>query len=210
METITEADTLALAEFERGHCIFNSLGVRMRTSKPDSSATGDSKCEQVVCRLRDLRLSHIDDKALAIIINSLVVSLAQFAVLEATLSIADCTKMDRTIVEKVWRGYGVTASDVKAIIYLTPQQLGLGMMRWEIGSQMGVKSDSEMLPLMTQKDKMKGSQIAFKPNQSADYFPQGEILLSEIDAIRRKEKSFVKKNLQGIVILYSPSEYKRT
>ena len=30
----------------------------------------------------------------------------------------------------------------------------------------------------------KGSQIAFKPNKSADYILQGEIILSENDAIR--------------------------
>ena len=105
MATVTEAETLVLAAFETEYCVVKSLGVRMRSDMPDSSATGASKCEEVLCRLHDLSLKHIDDKALAIIINSLVVSLAQFATLEATLSIAGCTRIVR-------RDYGLTASNM--------------------------------------------------------------------------------------------------
>ena len=99
----------------------------MRSDMPDSSATGDSKCEQVLSRLREISLINIDDKSLAIIINSLVVSLAQFAALEATLLISDCTCIDKAIVEKVRRGYGLTKSDMKEIIFLSPQNLGMGI-----------------------------------------------------------------------------------
>ena len=95
----------------------------MRSDMPDSSATGNSKCEQVLGRLRELSLKNIDDKSLAIIINSLVVSLAQFAALEANLSISNCTRLDKAIVDKVRRGYGLTKSDMKEIIFLSPQNL---------------------------------------------------------------------------------------
>ena len=124
---ITEENTIAMAAFEREHCIIKFLGVRARTDMPDSSATGASRCVQVLCRLRELSLRHVDDKALAIIINSLVVSLAQFAVLETTISIADCTKLDKAIIEKVRRGFGITASDMKEIILLSPKNLGMGI-----------------------------------------------------------------------------------
>ena len=127
MENINEANTLALAVFEKQHCVVKSLGVRMRSDLPDSSVTGSSKCEQILCRLRELSLRNIDDKALAIIINSLVVSLAQFAALEATLSTTDCTRIDKAIAEKVRRGYGLTASDMKEVISLPPRQLGMGI-----------------------------------------------------------------------------------
>ena len=124
---ITEEDTIAMAAFEQEHCVIKSLGVRVRTDMPDSSATGASRCEQVLCRLRELSLRHVDDKVFAIIINSLVVSLAQFTVLETTVSIADCRKLDRVIVEKVRRGLGITASDMKEIIFLSPKNLGMGI-----------------------------------------------------------------------------------
>ena len=99
----------------------------MRYDIPDSSATGVSKCEQVLGRLRELSLKNVDDKSLAIIINSLVISLAQFAVLEATLSASDCTHIEEAIMEKVHRGYGLTTSDMKEIIFLSPQNLGMGL-----------------------------------------------------------------------------------
>ena len=47
----------------------------------------------------------------------------------------------------------------------------------------------------------KGSLIAFKPDLSAEYVPTGEQDLSDNETIRRKQKNFVRKNLQGIVIL---------
>ena len=127
MVNISEANTLALAAFEREHCVVKSLGVRMRSDMPDSSTTGDSKCDQVLCRLRELSLRNLDDKSLAIIFNSLVVSLAQFAALEATLSASDCARLDKAIVERVREGYGLTKSDMKEIIFLSPQNLGMGI-----------------------------------------------------------------------------------
>ena len=48
---------------------------------------------------------------------------------------------------------------------------------------------------------LKGCAIAFEPNQSSDYFPTGQRVFSEDEAKRNKQKSFVKKNLQGIVAL---------
>ena len=47
----------------------------------------------------------------------------------------------------------------------------------------------------------KGSLIAFKPDLNAEYVPTGEQDLSDNETIRRKQKNFVRKNLQGIVIL---------
>ena len=72
-------------------------------------------------------MRHVDDKALAIIINSFVVSLAQFDVLETTISIADCTRLDRAVVDNVRRGFGLTASDMKEVIFLSPTKLGMGI-----------------------------------------------------------------------------------
>ena len=48
---------------------------------------------------------------------------------------------------------------------------------------------------------LKGCAIAFEPNQSSDYFPFGQRSFSEDELKRTKQKSFVKKNLQGIVAL---------
>ena len=48
---------------------------------------------------------------------------------------------------------------------------------------------------------LKGCAIAFEPNQTSDYFPSGQRVFSEDEVKRTKQKSFVKKNLQGIVAL---------
>ena len=45
------------------------------------------------------------------------------------------------------------------------------------------------------------SQVAFKPDKTADYYPQGEEMISDNETIRRKQRNFVRKNLQAIVIL---------
>ena len=50
---------------------------------------------------------------------------------------------------------------------------------------------------------LKGCAIAFEPNQTSDYFPSGQRVFSEDEVKRTKQKSFVKKNLQGIVALNS-------
>ena len=47
----------------------------------------------------------------------------------------------------------------------------------------------------------KGILIAFKPDLSAEYVPTGEQDLSDNEVMRRKQKNFIRKNLQGIVIL---------
>ena len=127
MAAVFDEDKMVLAEFEREHCVVKSLGVRMRSDMPDSSATGTSKCEQALARLRELSLKNVDDKALAVIINSLVISIAQFAALEANISISDCTKVDKAIAEKVRRGFGLTKNDMKEIMFLPQQQLGMGI-----------------------------------------------------------------------------------
>ena len=43
--------------------------------------------------------------------------------------------------------------------------------------------------------------IAFEPNQTSDYFPTGQKVFSEDEVKRTKQKSFVKRNLQGMVAL---------
>ena len=48
---------------------------------------------------------------------------------------------------------------------------------------------------------LKGSQVTFKPDKAADYYPESEEVMSDNEVIRRKERSFVRKNLQAIVVL---------
>jgi hypothetical protein len=76
-------------------------------------------------RISQMSLNKVDDKALSIIINSLVVSIAQFAALEATS--AECGKVDRAILNKVRRGFGLSQNDMKDVIFLKHQQLGMGV-----------------------------------------------------------------------------------
>ena len=48
---------------------------------------------------------------------------------------------------------------------------------------------------------LKGNQVAFKPDKAADYYPQGEEVISENESIKRKQRSFVRKNSQAVVVL---------
>ena len=70
-------------ELEKRSSVVKSLGVLTMSNRPNSSATGKAKCQQALMRISQLSLTRVDDKALGITINSLVVSIAQFAALEA-------------------------------------------------------------------------------------------------------------------------------
>ena len=59
----------------------------------------------------------------------------------------------------------------------------------------------EFEPQITAYVTLKGSQVAFKPDDTADYFPPGEEMISDNETIRRKQRNFVRKNLQAIVVL---------
>ena len=48
---------------------------------------------------------------------------------------------------------------------------------------------------------LKGCDIAYEPNEEADYFPRGEGDYSDNEITKKKQKTFVKKNLHAIVVL---------
>ena len=83
MEGLSNENKAAMVELERRSCVVKSLGVSTHSDRPNSRATGKAKCQQALYRISQLSLNRVDDKALGIIINSLVVSIAQFAALEA-------------------------------------------------------------------------------------------------------------------------------
>ena len=101
--------------------------MRMRSDRPDSKATGIAKRNQALARLNQINLNKIDDKALSIIVNSLVVSIAQFAALESNISSADCNRIDRLILNKVRKGFSLAQNDMKDVIFLSNQQLGMNV-----------------------------------------------------------------------------------
>ena len=116
-----------------------SLGVRMRSDRSDSKATGTAKRDQALIRLHQMNLNKIDDKALSIIINSLVVSIAQFAALESNISSADCNRNDRLILKKVRKGFSLALNDMKDVIFLSNQQLGMNI-RSSHGTMLAAKA----------------------------------------------------------------------
>ena len=48
---------------------------------------------------------------------------------------------------------------------------------------------------------LKGCDVAYDPDEEADYFPWGEGVYTDNEAIKKKQKNFVKKNLHAIVVL---------
>jgi hypothetical protein len=74
MRDLSQENKDAMAALERRNGVVKSLRVLTRSDRPDSRATGKAKCQQALMRISQLILSKVDDKALAIIINSLVVS----------------------------------------------------------------------------------------------------------------------------------------
>ena len=101
MKNLSKENKDAMVALERRSGVVKSLGVRTRSDKPNSRATGKAKCQQALARISQMSLTKMDDKALAIIINSLVVSIAQFAALETDINNAECGKIDRAILNKV-------------------------------------------------------------------------------------------------------------
>ena len=127
MKNLSQENKDAMKALEKRSGVVKSLGVSTRSDKPDSRATGKAKCQQALMRITQLSLRKVDGKALAIIINSLVVSIAQFAALEANTTSAECGKVDRAILNKVRRGFGLSQKDMKDVVFLQPQQLGMGV-----------------------------------------------------------------------------------
>ena len=60
-----------------------------------------------------------------------------------------------------------------------------------------VESDQQLLAYAT----LNGCDIAYEPNEEADYFPQGRGNYSENEVLKKKQKAFVKRNLHAIVVL---------
>ena len=139
MENLSDANKEALAVLTRQHGVLKSLGVRMRTDRPDSKATGVAKRDQALTRLNKMRFNGIDDKALSIILNSLVVSLAQFAALESNISSADCNKIDRLILNKVHKGFGLSKNVMMDVIFLSNKQLGMNVRNFH-GTMLAAKA----------------------------------------------------------------------
>jgi hypothetical protein len=127
MKDLSQENKDALVELEKRSRVVKSLGVSTMSNRPDSKPTGTAKCQQALMRLSQLSLNRVDDKALAIIINSLVVSIAQFAALEANISSAECNKVDRAILNKIRKGYGLARNDMKDVVFLRHQQLGMNV-----------------------------------------------------------------------------------
>ena len=90
-------------------------------------------------RITQLSLRKVDDKALAILINTLVVSIAQFAALEANITSAECGKIDRATINAIKKGFGLSQKDMKEVIFLRHQQLGMGARNFH-GTMMAAKA----------------------------------------------------------------------
>ena len=103
MKNISPVNMKAMKLLEKRHGITKHLGVTYRTDRPDYTETGIIKCNQALARLARLNFSSIDDKAIAIIINTFIISYVQFAALEADLETSDLNKVDRAIINKVRR-----------------------------------------------------------------------------------------------------------
>ena len=117
MKDMSQENKDAMKALEKRSGVVKSLGVLTRSDKPDSRATGKVKCQQALMRISQMSLNKVDDKLLSIIINSLVVSIAQFAALEANITSAECGKVDRAILNKVRRGFGLSQNDMKNVVF---------------------------------------------------------------------------------------------
>jgi hypothetical protein len=74
----------------------------------------------------------VDDKTLAIIINQLVISCAQYAVLEANMTANDLMKIDRAVIAKVRQGFKITAKDMKEWIFLPHEDFGMNIRSFQL------------------------------------------------------------------------------
>ena len=117
----------AVRSLELKHEVTKHLGVRYRTDRPNSTATGIAKCNQALARLSQLNLRNIDDKAMATIINSFIISFAQFAALESDATTTQLNKVDRAILNKVRKTFSLARHDMKEIIFLPYTKMGMGI-----------------------------------------------------------------------------------
>jgi hypothetical protein len=127
MKTLSEENKEAVRSLENKHEITKHLGVRYRTDRPDSTATGIAKCNQALARLAQINLRNIDDKVVAIIINSFIISFAQFEALESDGTITQLNKVDRAILNKVRKSFSLARNDMKEIIFLPCSKMGMGI-----------------------------------------------------------------------------------
>jgi hypothetical protein len=86
-----------------------------------------------------MNMRGLDDKSIAIVINSLVISLAQFAALESNISIEDCNLIDRTIINKIRKGYSLAKNDMKDIMFVSHQKMGMNV-RSFLGTMLAAKA----------------------------------------------------------------------
>ena len=122
----------AIKFLEAQHVDLKHLGVKMRTDRPDSSATGRDKCTKALDRLAHMYLKRVDDKTLSILINIFVVSFAQFAVIESNITASDLIKVDRAIINKVRQGFGLASQDMKEIIFLPNKWFGMDIKSFQL------------------------------------------------------------------------------
>ena len=139
MKNLSDENMEAMALFKRRHGVLKSLGVQMRTDSPDSTATGKAKVQQVIARLAKMNMRGLDDKSIAIVINSLVILLAQFAALESNISIEDCNLIDRTIVNKISKGHSLAKNDMKDIMFVSHRKMGMNV-RSFLGTMLAAKA----------------------------------------------------------------------
>ena len=138
MKGLSPTNLEAIRILEKRHGITKHLGVTYRTDRPDYTETGIRKCNQAIARLSRLNFRSIDDKAIAIIINTFITSYAQFAALEADVKIADLNKVDRAIINKVRRGYSLAKCDMKEVMLIPHRQLGMNI-RSFLGTMLAAK-----------------------------------------------------------------------
>ena len=127
MKNLSQANKEAMKILEKRHGITKHLGVSYRTDKLDYSETGIRKCDQAIARLARMNFRSIDDKAISIIINTFIISYAQFAALEADVDTADLNRVDRAIINKVRKGYSLAKCDMKEIMLLPHRKLGMNI-----------------------------------------------------------------------------------
>ena len=138
MKDISPANLQAMKALEGRHGLTKHLGVTYRTDKPDYTETGIRKCNQALARLSRMNFRSIDDKAIAIIINTFIISFAQFAALEADMEVTDLNNVDRAIINKVRRGYSLAKCDMKEVMLIPHQKLGMNI-RSFLGTMLAAK-----------------------------------------------------------------------
>lgn len=138
MKNISQDNLKAMKLLEKRHGTTKHLGVTYRTDRPDYTETGVRKCNQALARLARLNFRSIDDKAIAIIINTFIVSYVQFAALEADVETSHLNNVDRAIINKVRRGYSLAKCDMKEIMLLPHRKMGMNI-RSFLGAMLAAK-----------------------------------------------------------------------